>query len=445
MWSANVVFYPPSQKYWRIGQQWYDLSTFDHPGGQDILLLSRDRFEDATFAFEAHHHNYEKARKVLQKYVLNSQDQWNADQQALRRPTRQETQHDPHPPHHDRHLDVHQSPRLLDHKAFYSVLRRRVARYLTSVGCPNGEPTWECIGLYWATLVCWIGWMTALYITGSPWLILPTALISAILGSFGHNWVHQPTYKHRGWALLSLDLVGFSSEGWWRDHVLHHHMWTNTPWDNHYRGTDPFLKTDPTVQRNWFEQHVAPKLFHFILVFGTYGNYIAHTVHLLQGQEVWSIGKPIFLLQHVLFYHKWGMHGLWLLLGLQAILGNYYFTIALMNHNAEHSLNVAKRNAAQDWGHAQLISCSDWSVHLTFRQSAIWLWLNFHTVHHCELPCIVCFLLVCRFFLFFFLNLTHSFLSIPTNASPIYDSIPQGRQLAPSCDPQDIGRNLRGI
>ena len=27
-------------------------------------------------------------------------------------------------------------------------------------------------------------------------------------------------------------------------------MYTNTPWDNHFRGTDPFLVTDPTVERN---------------------------------------------------------------------------------------------------------------------------------------------------------------------------------------------------
>ena len=46
--------------------------------------------------------------------------------------------------------------------------------------------------------------------------------LSALAGAFGHNWVHQPKYKH--WAYLSLDTIGFSSDGWFREHVLQHHM-----------------------------------------------------------------------------------------------------------------------------------------------------------------------------------------------------------------------------
>jgi hypothetical protein len=226
--------------------------------------------------------------------------------------------------------------------------------------------------------------MVALYQTGSLYLVVPTAVVSAILGSFGHNWVHQPNYKRRGWALISLDLVGFSSEAWYRDHVLQHHMYTNTPWDNHYHGTDPFLKTDPTEHRNWLQQHVSPNIFHIILCFATYGNYISHTIFLLQGQEVWSIGKAFFVIEHVVFYYKWGWYGLALMFAVQSVMANYYFTIALMNHNAHHCLDVQARNAARDWGHAQLISSADWSVHLTFLQSMVFLWLNFHTVHHCK-------------------------------------------------------------
>ena len=402
-WSANIVFYPPSKDYWRIGRQWYDLSSFPHPGGQQILELARDRFEDATFAFEAHHHNYEKARKILNQYKLPPLEQERANQQALRRPTRRETQslaqqhlldHYPNEPHHDAQLDQQHLPTLLGHDAFYSVLRRRVARYLASVDCPEGEPTWECVSFFWICFTTWLSLMGLLYVTARFVFLVPAALVSAILRSFGHNWVHQPKYKDWGWALLSLDVNGFSSEGWYRDHVLHHHMFTNTPWDHHYFGTDPFLKTDPTAPRNFMQQYVTPNLFHVILSFGTYGNYAIHTLHLLQGQEVWSIGKSFFLLEHALFYHRWGFHGLLLLFSLQAIMANYYFTMALMNHNAEHCLNVSKRNNAQDWGQAQLISSADWSVHLSFRQSTIYLWLNFHTVHHCK--CLFC-LFVCLF------------------------------------------------
>ena len=406
--SSKVVFYPPSTQYWRIGKQWYDLKEFlqDHPGGADILTLARDRFEDCTFAFEAHHHNYEKARRVLQKYLL--QDQQLAEQQALQRPARatatttttttnssDNTKCDlPLPPHFDAQLDAHLVPSLLNHDAFYSVLRRRVTRYLASTGCKNGEPTWECLILFWTVFVVWCTAMTLLYRTGSMYLTVPTGIVGAILGSFGHNWIHQPTYRARGFALLSLDTVGFSSEGWYRDHVLHHHMYTNTPWDHHYHGTDPFLITDPTVQRNWFQQHISPKFLHFFLAFGTHGNYVIHAVHLIQGQETWSIGKLFFILEHVIFYQRWGLYGLGLMFAMQAVLSNYYFTMALMNHNAEHCHDVKTRNKSRDWGEAQMISSADWSVHLSFRQSIIYLWLNFHTVHHCKCLCVRMFVFV---------------------------------------------------
>ena len=41
--SSGVAFYPPSNHYWRVGGQWYDLSRFAHPGGNKILLLARDQ------------------------------------------------------------------------------------------------------------------------------------------------------------------------------------------------------------------------------------------------------------------------------------------------------------------------------------------------------------------------------------------------------------------
>jgi len=43
-------------------------------------------------------------------------------------------------------------------------------------------------------------------------------LMASYVGAFGHNWVHIPKYKWM--AYLSLDLVGFSSDGWFREHLL---------------------------------------------------------------------------------------------------------------------------------------------------------------------------------------------------------------------------------
>ena len=69
VWSSGVPFYPPSKSLWRIGGKWYDLEPFlkKHPGGEEVVRLSRDRYEDATYAFESHHHNYSRARSVIAK------------------------------------------------------------------------------------------------------------------------------------------------------------------------------------------------------------------------------------------------------------------------------------------------------------------------------------------------------------------------------------------
>jgi fatty acid desaturase len=159
-------------------------------------------------------------------------------------------------------------------------------------------------------------------------------------------------------------------------------MYTNTPWDNHFRGMDPFIKTDPTVERNFFQGSVAPFINPVILTFGLYGNYIAHLVALLKGQEVPSIGKVLMPLQMFIMIYTWGWHGFRLMYTCHAVVSLYYFTLALMNHNAEHCTDTSTRNQSRDWGEAQLHSSADWGVNLSFLQAFVYLWLNYHTVHH---------------------------------------------------------------
>ena len=386
VWSSTVPFYPPSNKYWRIGNQWYDFSTFNHPGGRQILEITRDRFEDATFAFEAHHHNYQRARQIIQKYRVP--DEVIAKEQKFfsSRPSREESSDPrfagPRPTHHDVWLDANKHPHLSDDDAFYSVLRRRVASYLVEVGCKDGDPTWQCVILFWAVFFAWLTCMTVTYYTGSFLAAFVTGLVGAVLCSFGHNWTHQPKYKRWGWGILSMDVNGYSSEGWFREHVLQHHMFTNTPWDHNVHAMEPFILADPTIPRNFIQKNISPYLVHIFFCFGSYFNYLFHTIWLLQGWEEWSVGKPIFFLEHVIFWNKWGWQGLLLMFTVHAVVANYFFTLSFMNHNADQAKDISARNAAKDWAEAQLLSCVDWSVHLSFVPAFIFLGLNFHTCHH---------------------------------------------------------------
>ena len=83
-------------------------------------------------------------------------------------------------------------------------------------------------------------------------------------------------------------------------------MYTNTPWDNHFVGTAPWLVTDPTVERNALQRYVMPYVNPLILSFGLYGNYMAHLVEVLKGNEVVSPWKLLLPLEISTMAHTWG-------------------------------------------------------------------------------------------------------------------------------------------
>ncbi len=384
-YSSGVAFYPPSDHHWRIGGRWYDFTDFLplHPGGSEVLLLVRDRFEDATFVFESHHHNYKKTRAIIRKYEVDESVVRAAG--LRRRPcssandTGTTDDHDEH--HRDRHLDANKTPKLLGDDAFYSIMRQRVTQYLFSVGSPRGGPTKQCILLFWTSFVAWLTCYLWLLATASIRASICLGFTAAWLGAFGHNWVHQPKYKL--WAHLSLDVVGFSSDAWFREHNLQHHMFTNTPWDNHFQGSAPWLITDPTVERNFLQQYVMPYINPILLSFGLYTNYLINTIEVIKGNEIVTPWKLLLPLEIGAMICNWGWRrGMILMFLSHSILGVYYFTMALMNHNAHHCVNIKKRNASRDWGEAQVISSADWDVGMPFWAAGIYLWLNYHTVHH---------------------------------------------------------------
>jgi len=192
--SSGVLFDPSKQHgLWKIGRKWYDLSPFldRHPGGRQILELSRDRFEDSTFAFESFHMDQPAVRKMLLKY-------------AVAAPTAA--------------ADPAVGPLLSPLDGFYGVLRAQVNTHLAENG--GKGPTFTSVALYHITLVVWLALHALVLVTGcqtwpytGPLVLALHIVASGILGGYGHNWVHQPQY--RSWATLSLDLVGFSSENWY--------------------------------------------------------------------------------------------------------------------------------------------------------------------------------------------------------------------------------------
>ena len=204
--SSGVPFYPPHETLWRIGERWYDFTPFlsRHPGGEEVMRLARDRFEDATYAFESHHHNYMRARAVIAKYEVP------APREVMRRPgAPSET------PLRDGYmLGADQVPKLLDDDAFYSVCRRRLTEHLRSVGCPGGGPTNECLVWFWTTFVGFcVSWL-GMYATGAFSAALAFGMTASLLGAFGHNWVRR---WHEPFPILQLRYPGHG----WPEKVVH--------------------------------------------------------------------------------------------------------------------------------------------------------------------------------------------------------------------------------
>lgn len=130
-------------------------------------------------------------------------------------------------------------------------------------------------------------------------------------------------------------------------------MYTNTPWDNHFKGTDPFLIADPTVERGFVAKYINPYINPILLTFGMWGNYWAHLLEMIQGNENVTLGKLCLPFTVGCMVHQWGWQWALLLMYVQgSVIGVYYFTLALMNHNAEKTMQVDKRNKARDWGEA---------------------------------------------------------------------------------------------
>lgn len=68
-------------------------------------------------------------------------------------------------------------------------------------------------------------------------------------------------------------------------------MYTNTPWDNHYHGTDPWIMTDPTKPRHILQKYISPFVNPIILTFGVIGNFSGHAVELIKGNEKFTLFK----------------------------------------------------------------------------------------------------------------------------------------------------------
>jgi len=76
------------------------------------------------------------------------------------------------------------------------------------------------------------------------------------------------------------------------------------------------------------------------LLFGVAGNFTAHLVGLLQGEEIFRFSKLFMPIEIAIMASKWGYWGAFLMFIGVGVMSVWYFTIALMNHNTENAWNL---------------------------------------------------------------------------------------------------------
>ena len=345
---SSGVWFSDAPWFWKINGLHYDLSEFAdlHPGGAETIRTIRERFGgDCTEAFYAHHLNAERALRVLEPFRVV------------------------------RHDDALVPPPA---SLFHDRLRLRLR---AALGASGEGPTAACVACFawtvrgYAVSLCaclWSGWYALAALTG---------VFATWLGSFGHNFVHQPAYLR--WSRV-LDLTGLSSRVWMREHVLQHHIFTNTERDNHFAGTEPFFVVDPFAKRGAL-QRWAVFFSPFIASLGIFGNLCFRWTEIARGREGVSFGEVWLPLQAAAFVWAHGAAKGVLLVFLQvSVTSAWYFSIALINHNGASSrFGSAARDEQDDWAAWQLQTCVDFDTGCGFYKSVfLYLGLNRHGAHH---------------------------------------------------------------
>lgn len=197
---------------WRIHDDLYDLSCFQHPGGQSFLELSKGT--DVTELFESCHPNIEKARALLPKYFVRKATGKRNTASFTFKPN-----------------------------GFYATLRARAWKIISQHG-PG--PTSEILMVHDSLLclfLCSMLLMTSHRSLDQYWMLFAgtSGLLLALLANCAHNFFHQ----RDNWRMYSFDLTTHSSHEWRITHAYSHHLFPNTINDYEVTAFEPFVQYLP--------------------------------------------------------------------------------------------------------------------------------------------------------------------------------------------------------
>lgn len=320
----------------------YDLSNFNHPGGNGFIEMCKGT--DATKLFETHHLNIRKAQDAL--LALKSSGQYQKS-----------------------NIDwgSYKNLRAIAFKSFPTRKSRTMNLHTKFVLILNIS-----LALFFHILVLYSTPWTFSYIC----LCFISSFFNTICGGFGHNGVHRMELSS-----ILLDWNGLSAYEWLHEHIHSHHMYVNSHNDHDAISMSPFL--------HWIKHYEKA-------IFGSKGKHIIYLIgeivvviqgnlgHRMRWKVLFNTKYPIHIrLSPFLFilrlYSHISYQGLVngiISLCVNLSIASYYFSaLAHMNHAKTHMIDNTS-----DFVKKQRCNTTDINIPSIF--SSIFLFLDRQTLHH---------------------------------------------------------------
>ena len=192
-----------------LDDNYYDLTLFNHPGGNDIIKEFKNK--DASIAYKSIH--LKKTLTKLNPYLVKGE------------------------------FNVKQKPKFLFNTEFADAIRD------LNFKDSNSAPV-----LWWVRyFIINAMWM---YLEYNHW-VNPNIINSIILGvtfagiglCIGHDGSHYAVSKNKNvnyFMSLYMDVIGFNNKNWFSQHIMQHHLYTNnSKFDPDTKGGEPFFVIDP--------------------------------------------------------------------------------------------------------------------------------------------------------------------------------------------------------
>jgi len=365
---------------WSIHGKFYDMAEFldKHPGGSDFLLACRGT--DATELFESHHVNIKIASKILAKYEVKDMKPYNRELKMAK----------------------------FEKNGFYDRVRSRVLSIYPKMNDRRQDSETSMV-LYFSLLMAFI--FNILSYSYTPAFTFPyigiyigCVFFNTVLGGFGHNFLH---IAKSSWGCL-LDWNGLSCSEWMIEHLVSHHMHTNTENDHDMISMNPIIYwTDGSKGGiGWLASVIVQSIIYAVAevvvpLNGNLNHRFRHKHHLNVEYGRWfSLIWPARFLSFMLV-HGVVAGGLGFV-ALTAGASIYFASFAHCTHMSTAALNAGKvfgelgQHEGSDWGLNQIATSKDIACpQLQFMRafgcstgfikkmsSALCLGLDKQTMHH---------------------------------------------------------------